>query len=146
MIKQFNLRVYGLIIHDGAVLVSNEKRFGMEMIKFPGGGLEKGEGIADCVLREFKEELGIEIMLGKLFYVNDFLQVSAFNEEDQLISFYYLVHPIKKIGLDKELWLDNIHAEENQEFYWVAISEIDASDFTFPVDQKVVYALRENKT
>ena len=35
----FNVRVYGLLINDdNEVLLSDEREFGMDFIKFPGGG------------------------------------------------------------------------------------------------------------
>ena len=41
----FNVRVYGLLINNqNEVLVSDEQEYGMRFTKFPGGGLEYGEG------------------------------------------------------------------------------------------------------
>ena len=56
--KQFNLRVYGILINDQKqVLVSDEYIRGKHYTKFPGGGLEFGEGTRDCLAREFMEEM-----------------------------------------------------------------------------------------
>jgi hypothetical protein len=44
---KFNIRVYGLLINkQQEVLVTDEYRIGMYMTKFPGGGLEYGEGLS----------------------------------------------------------------------------------------------------
>ena len=92
MVTRFNLRVYGIVINDqGEVLLSHERRNGFEFTKFPGGGLELGEGILDALKREFLEELGVPVESARLFYVNEFYQSSVFKAEDQIISFYYLV-------------------------------------------------------
>jgi ADP-ribose pyrophosphatase YjhB (NUDIX family) len=89
--ERFNLRVYGLIINDKQeVLLSDENRFGYFFTKFPGGGVEAGEGIIEALHREFKEELDLEIKEATPFYYNDFYQESAFRKEDQIVSFYYL--------------------------------------------------------
>ena len=41
----FNVRVYGLLINDqNQILISDEQEYGMQFSKFPGGGLEYGEG------------------------------------------------------------------------------------------------------
>jgi 8-oxo-dGTP diphosphatase len=63
MNKRFNIRVYGLWIHNSMVLVNEEviRGFNRTVVKFPGGGLEQGEGTIDCLKREWKEELGIDI-------------------------------------------------------------------------------------
>ena len=79
-IENFNIRVYGLLINEGSVLITSEHRARIQMLKFPGGGLEKGEGIEDCLIREFDEELKIIIEVEEFFYVNEFFQESVFNK------------------------------------------------------------------
>ena len=93
-VNRFNLRVYGLLFHENKLLITHERRGDVVMTKFPGGGLEFKEGIKDCLIREFKEELEIEINVAGLYYVNDFLQISKYKSSDQLISFYYKVGSI----------------------------------------------------
>ena len=80
--KRFNIRVYGLLIDqpNQQILVSKEIILGQEIIKFPGGGLEFDEGIADCLKREWMEEAGLEIEILEHFYTNDFFQKSAWDD------------------------------------------------------------------
>ena len=87
----FNVRVYGLLIESGSILITHETIKGFDMTKFPGGGLEFGEGTKDCLVREFKEELNLDITVKGHYYTTDFFQASAFNSSDQIISIYYLV-------------------------------------------------------
>lgn len=142
-VKNFNLRVYGLLLQDDRVLITHEHRGGMPMTKFPGGGLEKGEGLADGLRREFMEELGLSVEAGDFFYVNDFLQVSAFNTADQLISFYYFVSAdpiaVSAIPLRSE---KHLLAPNEQVFEWVSLREIRRELFSFPIDQVVAEKLR----
>lgn len=139
MKKQFNIRVYGLLKNDqGDVLLSDEHRFGRSFTKFPGGGLEWGEGIKDCLVREFKEELNLEIEVGDMFYCTDFFQESAFNENDQLISIYYWVERTKGV-FGKELPTTLTDAEEQPR--WKPLESISAKDLTFPVDKIVAEKL-----
>lgn len=139
MKKQFNVRIYGLLKNNqGDVLLSDEHRFGRSFTKFPGGGLEWGEGIKDCLVREFKEELNLEIEVGEMFYCTDFFQQSAFNENDQLISIYYwvkLAHGV--FGKDLPTTLSD--AEEQPR--WKPLESISARDLTFPVDKIVAKKL-----
>src|SRR5678809_100244 len=94
----FNLRVYGILINEQKqVLVSDEYIRGSYYTKFPGGGLELGEGTKDCLKREFKEEMDLEVEIGAHLYTTDFYQVSAFNPEHQIISIYYLVKALEDI-------------------------------------------------
>lgn len=135
--KSFNLRVYGILINDrNEVLVSDECRNGYSFTKFPGGGLEFGEGLVDGLKREFEEELGIAIEVGELFYVNDFYQVSAFNEHHQLLSFYYFVNYTDWESLTvQETHIPLLQEGERQR--WVSLSEITKDEFTFPIDKIV---------
>src|SRR5207344_3401209 len=88
----FNIRVYGLLINEQRqVLVSDEYIRGDYFTKFPGGGLELGEGTRDCLKREFKEETGLDVIVGDHIYTTDYFQQSAFNPNDQIVSIYYFV-------------------------------------------------------
>ncbi|NOQ71386.1 MAG: NUDIX domain-containing protein [Crocinitomix sp.] len=135
-VKNFNLRVYGLLINNNAVLVTDEQRGGFPMTKFPGGGLEKGEGLADGLKREFDEEISIAIAVNQFYYVNDFLQISSFNPADQLLSFYYMVstNQISEIPIAT---VKRKIKDGEQVFRWVALSELSPDQFTFPIDKIV---------
>src|SRR6478736_5841925 len=90
----FNVRVYGLLINDAnEVLISDEQEYGFKMIKFPGGGLEFGEGLLDGLKREFIEECNTQVEIISHFYTTDFYVKSAFNNS-QIISVYYLVRSV----------------------------------------------------
>src|SRR5215467_6889411 len=94
----FNIRVYGILINnEKQVLVVDEFIRGGYYTKFPGGGLELGEGTRDCLVREFKEEMDLEVEVGEHLYTTDFYQVSAFNPAHQIISIYYLVKALEPI-------------------------------------------------
>ena len=140
--KSFNVRVYGLLINSrNELLLSDERRGGVSFTKFPGGGLEFGEGVADALIREFSEELAIHVTVGDLFYVNDFFQVSAFNENHQLLSFYYFVNYNKCEEIGQEKYQFPLQ-EEGEKQRWIAISDLTEADFTFPIDKVVIEKLK----
>ena len=92
----FNIRVYGLLITDERkVVVSDEYIRGNYFTKFPGGGLEFGEGTRDCLKREFKEEMDLDVEVGDHIYTTDYFQMSAFNAAHQIISIYYFAKPLE---------------------------------------------------
>ena len=142
--SRFNIRVYGIIINErDEVLLSDELRFGNAFTKFPGGGLEWGEGTIDTLKREILEELHLSCEVGDLFYVNDFFQQSAYRKEDQLISFYYRIRSI-----DYDAVPVTNHSvplsEEGEKFRWVSLKELSANDLHFPIDKLVADKLIAN--
>ncbi len=141
------VRVYGLLIKNNAVLVSDEFRMGMFMTKFPGGGMELGEGLHDCLKREWMEELGLEIDIVSHFYTTDYYVKSAFDNR-QLLSVYYLV-AMKKNDLpitDDSAINEDTLKENFQRFRWIALQHLKTSDFSFEIDKKVASLLVDNVT
>jgi len=137
--EKFNIRVYGILKHpNGSFLLTNELRHVVHMTKFVGGGLEFNEGLADGLKREFIEEMELDIQVGKLFYINDFLQVSAFNSKDQLLSIYFEVTTNDWNRV--EACISNPTKE--QSFYWVKPDDLKIDEMTFPIDKVVVGMLK----
>src|SRR5436305_10495571 len=94
----FNIRVYGILqAKNKDILVSDELIRGSQYTKFPGGGLEFGEGTRDCLKREFLEEMQLNVKVTDHIYTTDFFQMSAFNPEHQIISIYYRVEALEEI-------------------------------------------------
>ena len=87
-----SIRVYGILLNDARqVLVSDEFIRGSYYTKFPGGGLEIGEGTRDCLKREFMEEMNLKVETGEHIYTTDIYQKSAFDTAHQILSIYYLL-------------------------------------------------------
>jgi ADP-ribose pyrophosphatase YjhB (NUDIX family) len=139
----FNVRVYGILINDAnEVLISDEQEYGMRFTKFPGGGLEFGEGLTDGLKREFVEECNINIEVVGHFYTTDFFVKSAFNDS-QIISVYYMVKNIDPINFAiKTIRFDfDGEGEVLQAFRLVKLTDLQPDDFVFPVDNHVVKLL-----
>ena len=134
MSRRFNVRVYGICIRQGMLLVSEELIRGRWIIKFPGGGLEWGEGLHDCLKREWQEEMGLEIEVGNHFYTTHFFQPSAF-DDSQVLSIYYRVS------------FSSLHqpqsVNEGERVRWVPLQDVSAALFTLPIDKVVGDMLRQ---
>ncbi len=140
---QFNVRVYGLLINaNDEILVSDEQEQGMRFTKFPGGGLEYGEGLPDGLKREFMEECNLEVEVTNHFYTTDFFVKSAFNDS-QIISVYYGVKALNNLELviKQEPFDFDGEGAVLQSFRWLKLSTLREDDFTFPIDRYVAKLL-----
>ena len=108
----FNIRIYGILIENNKILIVKEPFMGNLIYKFPGGGMEFGEGTIDCLKREFKEELNLDIEIEKHLYTQDFFLVSALNKNEQLFMVYY------KVKAKDIQQLENKESD-NQELKWI---------------------------
>src|ERR1700744_4695389 len=143
----FNIRVYGILLGDNNdILVSDEYIRGHYYTKFPGGGLEFGEGTRDCLKREFKEEMDLAVEIGEHLYTTDFFQMSAFHPHHQIISIYYWVkalEPIKPPLRQKPFDVDEremkIYAErkETETFRFIEAAVFSEDSVTLPIDKVV---------
>jgi len=143
----FNVRVYGLLINEHQeVLLTDEEVKGYRFTKFPGGGVEFGEGLTEALKREFIEECntGVEVM--SHFYTTDFFVKSAFNDS-QIISVYYMVKPIGNLNFNVKTHLFDFDSKGDnlQAFRWKNIDALKPEDVTFPIDQYVVELLKTAK-
>jgi len=143
MHERFNVRVYGVLERDGQVLLSHERIAGGVYAKFPGGGLEFGEGPKDAVIREFREELGADVTVAAHLYTTDFYLPSAFSPSDQIISIYYRVAVPDEVELPFHLPppSDAEVMQEAQVFRWHPLRELDGKLLTLPADAVVAQIL-----
>jgi ADP-ribose pyrophosphatase YjhB (NUDIX family) len=141
MPTKFVLRTYGILIKDSQVLLADECLNGFRFSKFPGGGVELGEGIADALKREMMEEGQLLVKGMQHFYTTDFFQVSAFRPEDQIISVYYLIDadvPWSEYESDQSV----PGSEHTVKLYFKSLHEVLDSDLTFPIDKVVLKLLK----
>ena len=144
-LKQFTVRVYGILVDKGRILLSHEKYHNKRFTKFPGGGLELGESVLDCLKREFMEEMGVEIIPSYLFHVTESVQVSSFYPEDQVIAIYYIVQCDEveniKVSVDpKEI------PDRSEIFQWVKLSEFSKDMLTFESEKEAASKLFDKQT
>lgn len=78
----------GLIYKDGKVFAVRQKDYATGQPKdfwcLPGGKLDDGESISDCMSREIQEELGVKPEIGNLLYVQQFK-----DDDKQAIDFIF---------------------------------------------------------
>lgn len=135
MIDKMNIRVYACAVKDKKVLTLFEEYAGDHLMKFPGGGLEYGEGLLECLHREFDEELNVKVDVVEHLYTQENFLVSRFRENEQLLTIYYIVNIINE---EDFLILDPC-IEKTE---WIPIDQ-PGNPFPLPVDQIVFEKLKE---
>lgn len=150
----FNVRTYGILIdNQQRLLVSDEFIRGNFYTKLPGGGLEIGEGTRDCLKREFKEETGLNVSVGKHIYTTDFFQISAFNNQDQIIAIYYeviaddltgLITKIKPFDFEPTQIKDP--TKEAEVFRWIHWNDLSENSVSLPIDKVVINLLKQSNS
>ena len=68
-----HVRVTGVLIEDGCILLLNQDTDTGRSWSLPGGKVEEGETLAAALVREMREETGLDVEPGRLLYVCDHL-------------------------------------------------------------------------
>ncbi len=149
----FNVRVYGLLINEARqVLVSDEYIRGDYYTKFPGGGLEFGEGTRDCLVREFMEEMNLKIEVTDHLYTTDFFQISAFSPGQQIIAIYYKVKALEAISaplrstpfdFDESQMKRYEEVGETETFRLIDMDHFSGETVTLPIDKVVAELVKK---
>lgn len=135
MIDKINIRVYAAALKDGKVLVLHEEYAGEQLMKLPGGGLEFGEGVLDCLHREFEEELNAQIRIVEHLYTQEEFLVSRFRENEQLLTIYYIVEILDETEF---IILDPCIEKTD----WIPINTAE-NPFQLPIDRMAFEKLKE---
>ena len=150
------IRVYGILINEKKqVLVSDEFIRGSYYTKFPGGGLEFGEGTRDCLKREFMEEMNLNVEVGQHIYTTDFFQLSAFNPAHQIVSIYYFAKALEEIraplrtkpfDFDEQQMKIYELKKETETFRFIDWPEFSSETVTLPIDKIVADMIKARDT
>ena len=67
----FNIRVIGILIENNKILLVKQKVSETRNWSLPGGKLEQGETLEQGIIREMKEETGLDVEVLKMLYLCD---------------------------------------------------------------------------
>jgi ADP-ribose pyrophosphatase YjhB (NUDIX family) len=70
-IYSFQIRVTGIIVREGKLLLVKQKISKTRNWSLPGGRVEAGETLDNAIIRELQEETGLAVRVNKLLYICD---------------------------------------------------------------------------
>lgn len=106
------------IVHQGKILILKESEKyldGINASRFdvPGGRIVPGENFKEALLREIKEETGLEVKIGKPFFVNEWRPVVK-GKQWQIIGIFF-----ECFSESNQVVLSSDHSE----FKWIKPTE-----------------------
>lgn len=132
-VSKFRIAIYGVIIENGKVLMTETKGPSGVIVNFPGGGLELGEAPQLALLRELEEETQFKVAVKELLYCTQkFHQNNDFPQE-QLMHIYYCAERLDS----REVLPVGGNNDDVLSVKWASLSEI-RNFHTQPVDQEFI--------
>ena len=130
-VSQLKLRVsvYGLLLSGREILLARE----WDGYDFPGGGIEIGESIEQSLKREFYEETGLSVSVGKFLEVHEdfFINISKKKPIHSILMYYICKNPRGKVSTeflagDEKKWMKKAE--------WLSLDRIKKIKFYNSVD------------
>jgi ADP-ribose pyrophosphatase YjhB (NUDIX family) len=126
---KFRASVYGILLDGKKILLQRHPlttKFGL-----PGGGIELGETISDCLEREFKEETGLTVRVKDLVgATQDF-----FTHEEKFVHSIVIVYKVEKVG--GELGTNDEDSAEVKYFDLSELNENKIQRLFWPIIEKI---------
>ena len=130
---------YGIVKHKDKFLVTYNER--IKEYSLPGGGVENGETLEDCIRREFNEEVGFNILK-----IQEFINIDCFwikrdgspmetdanfllIEVDMDSQFSPTDPEHRAVWVDKDMMINKITFPYQQKSFEIFFKELDQIDF-----------------
>lgn len=127
----FNIRITGILIENNEILLVQQKLRDKRNWSLPGGRLERGETLSQGLIREMKEETGLDVEIVRMLYLCD---VAASSNTILHITFL-----IKRIGGEIELPSNEFDENPIHDVKFVPISELVQYGFS----EKFIQVIRD---
>ena len=113
-----------IIIEDDRILLTRNRNNAGEFYLLPGGGQRHGESLAEALVRECMEEIGVRVSVGNLLLVRDYISAHhEFASEDadaHQVEFMFRCHIAEgeaHVGRIPDVWQTGVE--------WVPVSKLD---------------------
>lgn len=128
---RFNYRACAVIIHDGKLLAMKDDR--SPYFYLPGGRVALHETAEGAVLREVREELGIEAaILRPLWMVQNFFTEDVTGERFHELCMYYLMDVTGTVLLSRGESFAGPEREKGHRFIWLPFDQVETA-YLYPL-------------
>lgn len=142
---RFNYRVCAVIVSGGKILAMHDGR--SPYYYLPGGRVEMGEAAEDAVLRELREELGIEARIERSLWLNQgFFTEDACGERFHELCIYYLMDVSGTDLLSRGERFERREGRLHLQFEWLAFERLEEEYFYPTFLKRAIFALPEQLT
>ena len=120
----------GIIVHNGKILIAQRKHGkSLEYFwEFPGGKLEEGETLPQCLQRELMEELNLSIKVGEFFMTSSY----DYDFGTIVLNAYFATCEQEDLSFHPD----------HEQARWVALEDMDNYNFP-PADRPILEALKQ---
>jgi ADP-ribose pyrophosphatase YjhB (NUDIX family) len=101
--EDIRIRVAGIYVENGKILLVKHRKYNREYYLLPGGGQHAGEKAADTLIREWKEELSLDIVPGEFLFLGESIPPDI----DSRKCVYQVVFAVSKISGEIQLHADD---------------------------------------
>lgn len=118
----FNIRITGILIENNEILLVKQKLSDKRNWSLPGGRLERGETLSQGLIREMKEETGLDVEIVRMLYVCDVASSSN--------TILHITFLIKRVGGEIELPSNEFDENPIHDVKFVPVSELAQYGFS----------------
>jgi len=134
---RIELRVAAVTKRRKKILFALHKKGGESYWVLPGGRVKFGETLEEALEREFKEETGACVKVGRLLMVNDFLEAGR---RRHVLNIYFLARPLGRIALDRDF-----HHKTIQRLSFLSEQEIRSENVRPNITREILTYLASNE-
>lgn len=124
------IRVTGVLIENGRLLLVRQKVTSSRRWSLPGGRVEAGESLEAAMIREMKEETGLDVAVERLLYL-------AERPSDCLL---HITFALRRIGGELQLPTNEFDENPISDVRWVPVRELE--DFGFSAKWREIVEAR----
>lgn len=145
------VRVKALILNSkGNILLA----FNNNTYQFPGGHLDDGEEIDECMKREIKEEVGIDVEVGEPFLSIETYDNNYFGTGKKVLNTIYYYRVFTDLEPDFSMTkYDELEAQTDFNLFYVdfshleefIVSKIDSNEIDPKIAREMLHVVKEYK-